>query len=278
MRRRKRRSRRARRDCSSFAVWRLAYGLAGAPCAALIADPELIVRLAAFSEPLPTPTVRLAESVLDASRTSATERRIAEVKAERARVAAGLSGAVGVAKAVAAEGPFVIVTPRDADAARADIRSFSVPGAWRSDGAFRLDVRDADANNRALAAFGAGTQCRFARGAAKLCARRWRRVSSCRSILMRDRRRKSPLASAIYDHMLQQVATHGGFSLALTLRWRSGSRRAPHDRGLRAGAGRGVEAGARREARHRAVWLCAADGRGGGESVRRSRRAPLSGV
>lgn len=109
-----------------------AYGLAGAPCAALIAAPELIARLAEVADALPTPTVRLAESVLDPSRARATQRRIDEVKAERARLAAALGVAPSVTKAVAADGPFVVVMPNYPDVLRSELRKFNVPGDRKS--------------------------------------------------------------------------------------------------------------------------------------------------
>ena len=54
------------------------------------------------------------------------------------------------------------------------------------------------------------------------------------------------------------------------VRGRPAHRRAPHRRGLRAGAGPGIEDGARRQARHPALRLPAADGRGAGAGRHRS--------
>ncbi len=193
----------------------MAYGIAGAPCAAIIATPDLIAAFAELSEPLPTPTVRLATAVLDTSRTRATERRIAEVKAERARLALALNASPAVGNAVAAEGPFVVVMPSDVNAARAELRKLNVAGEWRGDGAFRLDVRDADANNRALEAFGIDQP-----GDARRRGEVVRETLETRIVaeVDLDAGPKAEIETGVgyYDHMLQQVATHGGFSLALT--------------------------------------------------------------
>lgn len=193
----------------------MAYGLAGAPCGAIIATPDLIAVFAELSEPLPTPTVRLATAVLDPSRTRATERRIAEVKAERARLALALNASLAVGNAVAAEGPFVVVMPSDVDAARAELRRLNIAGEWRGDGAFRLDVRDADANNRALEAFGIDQP-----GDARRRGEVVRETLETRIVVEvdLDAGPKAEIETGVgyYDHMLQQVATHGGFSLALT--------------------------------------------------------------
>ena len=51
-----------------------------------------------------------------------------------------------------------------------------------------------------------------------------------------------------FDHMLEQIAKHGGFALELDLPGRPAHRRAPHGRGLRARARRGAARGAGRQA------------------------------
>ncbi len=190
-----------------------AYGLAGAPCAALIAAPELIARLEAVLEPgwMPAPIERLALAALDPSRIAATERRIGEVKAERARVAAALQ-ARGVA-AEQGEGPFVLAALQDGDAAR--VAQFAVRGAAVADGRFRIDIAAApDVNDRALAAFGVETLTRSRRRAEIV-----RDTKETRIVAQVDLDAPGPVQIATgvgyFDHMLEQVAAHGGFALSL---------------------------------------------------------------
>lgn len=194
-----------------------AYGLAGAPCAALIAQPALIARMAEMLEPeaLPTPIVRLAEAALDPSRTKANDRRVEEIVGERARLAAALADAEMVSGARDGQGPWVDVTPRDEATARENVRKLAVPGAWRNDGVFRLEIRDANTNDRALAAFGANTEVHPRRRAEVV-----RETLETRIVAQVDL--DAPVAAAIdtgvgfFDHMLSQVALHGGFGLALS--------------------------------------------------------------
>lgn len=195
----------------------LAYGLAGAPCAVLIANPQLVNRLADACErnAIPTPVLRLAEAALGAARAVAQAGRISELKAERARLFDALSGAKTARDVRRSDGPFLFVTPADAQSARERVRTFGVSGDWRDDGVFRLDLRDSATNDRALAAFDAAAPTR-ARRAAEVV----RETSETRIVARVDLDGPALVTIetgvAFYDHMLSQVAVHGGFALTLT--------------------------------------------------------------
>lgn len=188
-----------------------AYGLAGAPCGALIAAPTTLNRLAEGVEPnaLPTPIVRLAEAALDPVRAPAQARRIAEIKAERRRLARALSESGH--RAAEAEAPFVLIAAGGETQQR--LRAFGVTVEKAGDGALRIPVRDGAGNDRVLAAFGVETQ-RPSRRAEAI-----RETAETRVVVQLDLDRPQPVeidtGVEFYDHMLSQIAVHGGFSLTL---------------------------------------------------------------
>jgi imidazoleglycerol-phosphate dehydratase/histidinol-phosphatase len=193
----------------------IAYGLMGAPCAALIAAPASIQRLAKTFEPnpLPTPVLRAAEAVLDPVRAMAQGEQVERVKTERRRVAQVLANVQQVESAREAAAPFVLVTPRALAEAQTATRAFAVAGEWNN-GVFRLDVLDPEANDRAIAAFGGGWSAR-ARRTGEIV----RETAETKIIVQVDLDSTAPIridtGIPFYDHMLQQVAVHGGFSLSL---------------------------------------------------------------
>lgn len=192
-----------------------AYGLMGAPCAALIANPRLIQSLSAKVEaaPLATPVLKLAEAALDPTRAALQTQRIDDVKGERARLATALAGASAARTVAAGDGPFVFVRPVDDTQSRRATAQHAVAGEWLASGAFRIDVRDAAANDRALAAFGLTQQSAARRGEAV------RETNETKIAVTVDVAKPAPVNIAtgleFYDHMLSQIAVHGGFSLSL---------------------------------------------------------------
>lgn len=185
-----------------------AYGLAGAPCAALIAQPALIAQLADAEEPgaLPAPIVRLAEAALAPHSLAANDERIAEIRAARAALAKALPNARE------AGGPFVWLSPADRDAARAAILRFDLGGQWRGD-RFLLAVGASEANDRAIAAFSEARQTQRRRAELVRDTKETRIVA--RVDLDREGHAQVSTGLGFYDHMLQQIALHGGFSLTL---------------------------------------------------------------
>jgi imidazoleglycerol phosphate dehydratase HisB/histidinol-phosphate/aromatic aminotransferase/cobyric acid decarboxylase-like protein len=195
----------------------LAYGLAGAPCAAAIAAPATIARVRDVLEPhaLPTPIIKLALAALDPSRVNANALRIAQVKAERARIAKALAGAANVQEARAEEGPSIWLFVSNADDTRVALRKFALDAEWLDANTLRLPISfNPETNDRALAAFGVE---------AKTIARRSevvRETLETRIVAQVDLDAESTpqinTGVGFYDHMLSQIATHGGFTLALT--------------------------------------------------------------
>ena len=193
----------------------LAYGLPGARCGAAIASAELIEALEAVLEPhaLPAPSVRAAEAVLSPSRSLAVDARVRLVRSERARMRDALRRSSEVAFVTAGEGPWLFLQPADAVASSARLARYgaaveSVAGGWR------VTVGPPEANDRLLASFGcAGERAPRRVGEAVRDTRETRIVASVDLDTSADTAVRTGVG--FFDHMLEQVAAHGGFSIRL---------------------------------------------------------------
>lgn len=187
-----------------------AYGLAGAPCGAAIAAPATIAKLRDVLEPdaLPTPVTKLALAALDPSRVSANALRIAQVKAERARMAKTLG-------ARAEEGPAVSLRVENPEEARAAIRKFVLDATWLDANTLHLPISfKPETNDRALAAFGVEAKSSTRRSEVVRETLETRIVAQVD--LDAETTPRINTGVGFYDHMLSQIATHGGFTLALS--------------------------------------------------------------
>ena len=192
----------------------LAYGLAGARVGAALAQPGTVARLAAVLEPyaLPEVSVRLALQALDPSRLMETRQRIAVVRTERERLAKALSRAMPIEPGF---GPVIMARPSDPDAARRDLVRLGV-AADLSDERLRLPVSARpEVNDRLLAAFELAQPTRPHRTGQSV-----RDTKETRIVCAVDLDDPAPISIAtgvgFFDHMLEQVAAHGGFSLRLS--------------------------------------------------------------
>ncbi|HEX8901425.1 imidazoleglycerol-phosphate dehydratase HisB [Vitreimonas sp.] len=188
----------------------LAYGLAGAPCGAVIAAPATIAKLRDVLEPdaLPTPITKLALAALDPSRISANALRVAQVKLERTRIAKALD-------ARAEEAPAVSLRVENPEETRAVFRKFALDVEWRDANTLLLPISfKPETNDRALAAFGVEAKSNARRSEVV------RETLETRIVAQVDLDAEATpqinTGVGFYDHMLSQIATHGGFTLALT--------------------------------------------------------------
>lgn len=192
----------------------LAYGLAGARVGAVIAQPATLARLASVLEPyaIPEPVLRLAQQALDPSRMIETTERIAMVKAERARLVRELERIMTIEAGV---GPIIMARPLDIAAAQTALGTWGLASDVSGD-RLRLPVSiKSEVNDRMLAALGAAAP----RAKAHRTGQAVRDTKETRIVCAVDLDAAGPIrietGVGFFDHMLEQVAAHGGFSLRL---------------------------------------------------------------
>ena len=197
-----------------------AYGLAGARIGAAIAKAETIGMLqrALPPYPLPTPSIEAALAALAPARRVVHEERIARVVAERARVAERLAASSLVRKVWTGGGNFLFLEVEDAPALARRLDVLGIRVRFRENaapGGVRLTIGTPEENDAALAAFGAGERRAPSRRAELARDTRETRIAVAVDL---DRPEPRRIATGIpfYDHMLDQVAAHGGFSLVLS--------------------------------------------------------------
>ncbi len=192
----------------------LAYGLAGARVGAALGQARTLSQLADVMElyALPEPLVRLAMQALDPSRMIETTERLAAVRRERERLVREIGRVMVVDSGV---GPILMARPSDIDAALAELTKYGV-AADRSGDRLRLPVSiKAEVNDRLLAALGLTP----AKTRPHRVGQAVRDTKETRIVCAVDLDATGPIkietGVGFFDHMLEQVAAHGGFSLRL---------------------------------------------------------------
>jgi imidazoleglycerol phosphate dehydratase HisB len=193
----------------------LAYGLAGAPCGALIGSASTVEAFRSLLEPfaLSTPIVRLAEAALSPSRALATEARIALIRSERARMAAGLEASSQVSSVSLGRANRLELVVTDPESARGGLARYRAAHSWEGD-ALTLYVGAPEANDRALAALGAATSAKPHRRAEVIRDTKETKITVAID-LDAEAPRRARTGIGFYDHMLDQIAAHAGFALVL---------------------------------------------------------------
>lgn len=195
-----------------------AYGLAGARIGCAIADPSIIEMLARVAPPypLPTPSIAAALDALGPERMPLHSERAKRLLADRDALAERLAG-VGEIDSIRVGGNFLFIEVADpaglarrlaAAAVRVRFRPNAAPGG------VRITVGSEAENRALLAVFGIADARPATRRAEVVRDTRETRIALAID-LDRPEPRRIDSGIAFYDHMLDQIAAHGGFSLTL---------------------------------------------------------------
>ncbi len=197
-----------------------AFGLAGARVGCAIGNPDLIsIAVRALPPyPLPSPSIEAAMAALSPSRRGIHEERIGRIKAERERLGALLARSPTVKSVRSGGGNFLFLEVEDPDPLAVRLRELGIRVRFRPNaapGGLRLSIGTEAENEAALAAFGVASASAPGRRAELV-----RDTNETKIAVAVDLDRASPrridTGVPFYDHMLDQVAAHGGFSLILS--------------------------------------------------------------
>lgn len=200
------------------------YGLAGVRLGAAIADDvviDLILKVLP-PYPVPKPVIDTAMAALSAPAMAIIEQRRDILKIERDRLLKALDQSSYVAKTYASDANFILFKASDEEAllsrlAKANIRIRDFRS--KMPGHFRLSIGTPEENDLALAAFGVGETLAGAQGRTGEIFRTTKETDVAIRVDLDDASVvRIDTGLGFYDHMLEQIAKHGGLGLTCVVK------------------------------------------------------------
>ncbi|QAY78253.1 histidinol dehydrogenase [Sphingosinicella sp. BN140058] len=197
-----------------------AFGLAGARIGALLGNPDLIAIAARALPPYPLPSLSIeaALAALSPSRRPIHLERIARIKADRDRLAGEFARAPIVNAVRSGGGNFLFLEVDDPAALAKKLNGLGIRARFRPNaapGGVRITIGTDAENDAALAAFGVPANDSPARRGEVVRDTKETKIAVAVD-LDRPAPRKIDTGIPFYDHMLDQIAAHAGFSLILS--------------------------------------------------------------
>ncbi|WP_300974617.1 histidinol-phosphate transaminase [Sphingomonas sp. LHG3406-1] len=196
-----------------------AFALAGARVGGLVGPTETLEIVARALPPYPLPTLSIAAALeaLQPARRAVHRERIAQLLSERDRVAPLIARSPHVRRVFPSAGNFLFLETSDTEALAARLSAEGIRVRYRPNaapGGIRLTIGTREENDAALAAFGVSVGQTASRRAEIARDTKETRIALALD-LDREAPRRIDTGIPYYDHMLDQVAAHGGFSLIL---------------------------------------------------------------
>ncbi|WP_017930574.1 histidinol-phosphate transaminase [Robiginitomaculum antarcticum] len=197
-----------------------AYGLAGVRAGVALADPAVIalMRKVLPPYPVPRPVEKAVTAALSPAAMSLHAARLTETLSERERLEGVLAQSKFVSDVFPSEANFIAFTSSNAEAMLRALQAYNVCiRDFRSKlpGLFRISIGSPSENDIALAAFGVGKAEQVVPRIAEIQRTTKETDISVRVELDKSAPIEIDTGLGFFDHMLEALAKHGGFSLRL---------------------------------------------------------------